>query len=87
MDLEDPRFGTDLESVVDDLIGLIARAESSEEVEAKAQIWQLLREWDNWARKAREAGGTFGYERRSVDEPGLLIRFGQDGLDGLSAIL
>lgn len=79
LDLEDSRFGADLESVVDDFIGLISRAESSEELEAEAQIWQLLREWDSWARKAREAGETFGYERRSVDEPGLLVRFGQDG--------
>lgn len=79
LDLEDLRFGADLEAVIDNFIGLISRAESSEEEEAKAQIWQLLREWDNWARKAREAGAIFGYERRSVDEPGLLKRFGQEG--------
>lgn len=79
LDLEDPAFGKDLESVIEEFIGLISRAESSEEEEARDQISELLRQWDNWARKAREAGGTFGYERRSVDEPGLLVRFGQDG--------
>lgn len=79
LDLENDRFRTNLESLINNFVGLISRAESAEEQEATGQIWMLLRQWDGWARKARDANEGFSYERRSIDEPGLLKRFGQDG--------
>ncbi|WP_210505499.1 helicase-related protein [Naasia sp. SYSU D00057] len=79
LDLDDPGFRSQLDPLVERLISLVARAEAGEAEAATDQLWQLLRDWDRRAKKAREDGEALHYERRRAESSALVLRFGQTG--------
>lgn len=78
-DLEDPGLRAGLDPLVDRFAAIVARADSQARDEVCDQIWELLREWDRNARKARSDGESFRYQRTAQTKVALLKRFGQSG--------
>lgn len=78
-DLEDSSLRAGLDPLIDRFLTIVARADSQERDEVSAQIWELLREWDREASKARSDGESFRYQRTAQTKAALLKRFGQSG--------
>ncbi|MFP7761415.1 helicase-related protein [Marisediminicola sp. LYQ85] len=78
-DLDDASLRPGLNVLVERFLDLVARADGAEHTDVTVQVWELLREWDHEARKARDDGSPLRYERRPGDERALLKRFGQPG--------
>ena len=78
-DLEDGTMRPELDVLLEKFLDLVARADRAERADVTDQVWELLREWDHEAKKARDNGLPFRYERRPGDERALLKRFGQPG--------
>jgi len=78
-DLADRSLRPGLDVLVERFLDLVARADPAEHTDVTDHVWELLREWDYEARKAREDGLPLRYERRPGAESALLKRFGQTG--------
>lgn len=64
---------------VSDILAMVDRSDPDERVETEEQLRQLVDEWDDRARRARDAGDDLPYERQQVSQPSLLKRFGEPG--------
>jgi hypothetical protein len=78
-DLSNSAFERGLTTLVARFLDLVARADPTERKDVEEQLWELLRNWDHEARKARDDGATLHYERRPGVSEALLKRFGQAG--------
>ncbi|RFA11794.1 helicase [Subtercola boreus] len=79
LNLSDPRMRTSVEALVEQFLDLVQRSDADERDAVAAQVWQLLREWDQKAAAARKSGTHFRYERRLPSDEALVKRFGQSG--------
>lgn len=78
-DLADVAFRSAIDPLIVRFLAIVGQSEIQEHEEVSERVWELLREWDREAGKARADGETLRYERKSGSDAGLLKRFGQTG--------
>lgn len=79
MDLNDANLKSQIETLVSRFVAIVNDSERSETADTEAAVWELLRDWDNRAQRARLDGTKLPYDRKSTDDAALFKRFGQSG--------
>ncbi|MBC7276388.1 helicase-related protein [Nocardioides sp.] len=79
MDLDNIGLKSQIETMVGQFVAIVGQSEPSEAADTHAAVWELLRDWDNRAQRARQDGAKLVYDRKSGDDAALFKRFGQPG--------
>ncbi|PWJ26063.1 helicase-like protein [Branchiibius hedensis] len=79
MDLNDADLKAQIETLVSHFLAIVNDSDTSETANTDAAVWELLREWDNRAQRARLDGARLLYDRKGADDAALFKRFGQSG--------
>jgi hypothetical protein len=78
-DLQDDDLVGAVETLVEEFLGYVTRADGREAQETRDAVWSLLKDWDRRATQARESGESLYYERPKKGQAALLKKFGQPG--------